>query len=53
MLVTGENFDITHDKLKDVMNREGGIMEWAVAHNCSFRIDKFQLLNMTRKKVTH
>ena len=51
VLVTGEDFNITHDKLKNVMNREGGIMDWATAHNCSFGLDKFQLLDMTRKKV--
>ena len=51
VLVTGEDFNITHDKLKNVMNREGGIMDWATAHNCLFGLDKFQLLDMTRKKV--
>ena len=51
VLVAGDNFNDTHNKLKSVMNREGGIMEWAASHNCSFRLEKFQLLNLTRKKV--
>jgi ribonuclease HI/exonuclease III len=51
VLVTGKNFSTTHTKLRNVMNRTGGIMEWAVAHNCSFGIDKFQLLDLSRKKV--
>ena len=51
VLVTGVDFSDTHDKLLDVMNREGGIMEWAVAHNCSFGVDKFQLLDLSRKKM--
>ena len=51
VLVTGDNFNNTHNKLKSVMNREGGIMEWAASHNCSFGLEKFQLLNLTRKKV--
>ena len=51
ILVTGGDFDTTHNKLKDIMNREGGIMSWAVSHNCSFGLDKFQLLDMSRRKV--
>ena len=41
----------THAKLKDTMLREGGVMEWAKTHNCTFRIKKFQLLDLLRKKV--
>lgn len=26
-------------------------MEWAAAHNCSFGTDKFQLLDLSRRKV--
>ena len=48
VLVTGDDFSTMHDKLKSIMNR---IMEWAVAHNCSFGLDKFQLLDLSRKKV--
>ena len=51
VLVTGDNFDATHDKLKDVMNREGGILDWAASHNCSFGVEKFQLLDLSRKKM--
>jgi hypothetical protein len=47
VLVTGDSFRSTHDKL----NRAGGIMEWAVSHNCSFGVEKFQLLDLSRKKV--
>ena len=48
ILVTGEDFNNTHRKLKDVMSREGGVMEWARTHNCMFGIEKFQLLDLTR-----
>ena len=51
VLVTGVDFGETHGKLKEVMNREGGIMEWAASHNCSFGLEKFQLLDLSRKKV--
>ena len=50
-LVTGPDFDTTHTKLKDVMLRNEGVMEWARMHNCSFGIKKFQLLDLTRRKV--
>jgi hypothetical protein len=51
VLITGADFSSTHEKLKSVMNREGGIAEWADTHNCSFGIEKFQLLDLTRRKV--
>ena len=50
ILVTGEDFNNTHRKLKDIMSREGGVMEWARTHNCTFGIEKFQLLDLTRQK---
>jgi ribonuclease HI len=51
VLVTGDSFSSTHDKLKDVMNRTGGITEWAASHNCSFGVENFQLLDLSRKRV--
>ena len=51
ILVTGADFNITHVKLKDMMLRNGGVMEWAKMHNCSFGIEKFQLLDLTKQKV--
>ena len=50
-MVTGDNFHHTHEKLKAIMNREGGVTEWAISHNCSFGIEKFQLLDLSRRKV--
>ena len=35
------------------MNRVGGILEWAQDHNCEFSIDKFQLLDISRKLIPH
>ena len=51
ILVTGQNFKVTHAKLKDMMLRKGGILEWAETHNCTFGMEKFQLLDLTRQKV--
>jgi hypothetical protein len=50
-LVTGADFHITHDELKDIMNCKGGILEWAAAHNCSFGIKKFQLVDLSQQKI--
>ena len=35
ILVTGPNFNVIHAKLREVMVREGGVMEWARTHNCT------------------
>ena len=50
ILVTGVDFKTTHRKLRDVMLRDGGVMEWARTHNCTFGIEKFQLLDLLRQK---
>ena len=51
ILVTGPDFNITHAKLREVMVREGGVMEWARTHNCTFGMEMFQLLDLSRCKV--
>jgi hypothetical protein len=51
-IVTGKDFSKTHEKLRDIMNHTKGIFSWAKEHNCEFGIEKFQLLNITRK-TTH
>jgi len=33
------------------MEREGGIFEWARDHNCEFGIEKFQLVDFSRKLI--
>ena len=35
------------------MNRTGGVLEWAKNHNCEFGVEKFQLLDISRKLVPH
>ncbi|KAF8811141.1 hypothetical protein BYT27DRAFT_7071727, partial [Phlegmacium glaucopus] len=35
------------------MNRPNGILEWARTHNCEFGIDKFQLLDLTKRTIPH
>ena len=53
ILVTGKDFTATHAKLRDIMTRTNGIFVWAALHNCEFGIDKFQLLDFTKKMVPH
>ena len=51
ILVTGVDFEDTHSKLRKVMTREGGVLDWAASHNCEFGMEKFQLLDLTRQKI--
>jgi ribonuclease HI/endonuclease/exonuclease/phosphatase family metal-dependent hydrolase len=50
ILVTGASFEDTHRKLKHIMVREDGVFQWATEHNCEFGVDKFQLLDCSRKR---
>jgi len=49
VIITGKDFSETHAKLWDIMNHTGGIFKWARDHNCEFGIEKFQLLDITRR----
>jgi hypothetical protein len=49
IIVIGKDFLETHAKLRDIMNRVGGIFEWARDHNCEFGVEKFQLVDITRR----
>lgn len=32
------------------MKRSGGVLDWAKQHNCSFGVDKFKLVDFTRRR---
>ncbi|PIL37604.1 hypothetical protein GSI_01298 [Ganoderma sinense ZZ0214-1] len=49
LITVGRTFADTHSKLQDFFNRPGGASEWSATHNSHFSLDKFGLLNMTRK----
>ena len=51
IIVCGKNFNETHEKLRNIMNRPGGVFEWAKAHNCEFGVERFQILNVAKKQV--
>ena len=53
VIVTGQDFSETHNKLRNIMNRPKGVLAWAKRHNCTFGIDKFQLLDLTRRRIPH
>lgn len=53
VIVTGKDFTETHNKLRNIMNRPKGIFAWAKRHNCTFGVNKFQLLDLTRKLIPH
>jgi ribonuclease HI len=53
VIVIGKDFLETHEKLRNIMNRTGGIFEWAKNHNCEFGIEKFQLLDITKRLTPH
>jgi ribonuclease HI len=52
VLVVARNFDVAHQRLKHIMERRNGILQWAKDHNCEFGIEKFQLLDLTRRRQT-
>lgn len=51
ILAVGTDYIETHGKISSMLHREGGILQWAEEHNCSFGIDKFQLIDFTRGKT--
>ena len=51
VLVVAKTFAETHRRLKEIMERIGGIFDWARKHNCEFGIEKFQLVDFSRRLV--
>ena len=48
ILVIGRNYTETHKKIEEMLHRQGGILQWADAHYCTFGIEKFQLVDFLR-----
>jgi hypothetical protein len=53
LLTVGHSIEETHHKLQDIMERGGGVLQWAADHNCEFSLEKFQLLDLTRRREAH
>jgi len=51
IITTGKSFEDMHESLRSIMTREGGILDWALMHNCEFGVNKFQLLDFTKRRV--
>lgn len=51
IIVCGKNFNETHEKLRNIMECNGGVFDWAKTHNCKFGVEKFQLLNASKKLI--
>ncbi len=52
LLAIGDSYEETHKMLEDMLHRPGGVLHWADTHNCTFGIDKFQLVDFLRGKST-
>lgn len=50
VMKTGKSVEETHSRLAEIMTREQGVMEWVKTHNCTFGIDKFKLVEFTRRR---
>ena len=49
-LAVGDSLQATHRLLKRNMMKPQGVFQWAEDHNCEFGLDKFQLIDFTRKR---
>ncbi|KAF5318094.1 hypothetical protein D9619_012016 [Psilocybe cf. subviscida] len=52
IMVVGVTFEETNAMLKEIMEGEGGVLEWAREHNCSFGIEKFQKVDHWKGRLT-
>jgi len=50
-ITTGRTFEETHGKLKDMMERPGGALQWSKEHNSKFEVSKFTLMDFTRNRL--
>lgn len=48
----GRTFEETHRNLVDMMDREGGALEWSRTHNSTFELDKTACIDFSRNKAT-
>ena len=53
LIATGKDFRSTHDKLKAMMTRQGGAIEWTEKHNSRFEYSKLSLIDFAHhsKKI--
>ncbi|CAK5279173.1 unnamed protein product [Mycena citricolor] len=51
LIATGKDFKETHQKIRDMLERPGGLAEWARSHNTTFGPAKYQLVDLSRRRV--
>jgi ribonuclease HI len=49
-VAVGDTFEETHEALKDMVEREGGAMDWSRSHNSTFELDKTACVDFSRTK---
>ncbi|THU77076.1 hypothetical protein K435DRAFT_703197 [Dendrothele bispora CBS 962.96] len=53
VLMWGKDMNELHKKMGELMEKTGGVLEWAEVHNCEFGIDKFKMVDMMRRREKH
>jgi len=49
LLARGKMLAEANDKIKGMMEREGGGLDWVHMHQCNFALDKFRVMGLTRQ----
>lgn len=49
LLTTGDDFNKTHKKLKDMMGRKGDAFDWYEGHYSQFELSKLAPMDFSRK----
>jgi ribonuclease HI len=52
LIAVGDNFEETTNRLKSMMEKEDGGLQWSMLHNSQFEISKSAVLHATRKTET-
>ena len=52
LLAIGSNLEETTEKLRNLMEKEGGGLEWSKSHNSRFEISKSAVLHFSRKTIS-
>src|SRR5882724_3998406 len=50
LLAQGKNLEITNNKVKEMMERDGGALTWSRTHQCNFTLEKFGIMGLTRRR---
>jgi ribonuclease HI len=51
LLSTGTDFEESTNRLKDMMTKEDGGLQWSISHNSRFEVTKSVIMHFTRKTV--